>query len=93
MKAVAIALVLLLAGCGILDYATGIRADGTPMEGPSLVDSVGNAASGLLGPYGAIVGLALGWASREYRHYRLIQAGKKDDDRDGVEDPKPTTPA
>lgn len=92
MKTLLVVSLCLLAGCGVLDYAVGIREDGTPMEGPSIVDTVGNAANGLLGPYGAIVGLVLGWGAREYRHYRLIQAGKKDEDRDGVED-KPATPA
>ena len=75
-----------LYGCGFLDMVTGINPDGTSSGGPSIVDSVGDGAKSLLGPWGAVVGLALGWGSREYRHHRLIAAGKKDDNRDGIED-------
>lgn len=60
--------------------------DGTITTGPGVGDAIGNALSGLLGPYGGMVGLGVGWGLREYRHYRLIQAGKKDDNRDGIDD-------
>lgn len=87
MKYILATVLLAFTGCALLDYAAGIKEDGTPMEGPSVIEVAGDAAKGLLGPYGAIVGLVLGWGAREYRHYRLVQAGKKDDDGDGVEDP------
>ena len=80
-------LLLALAGCTVLDGLAGIKEDGTPMEGPSVVDTVAEGAKSLFGPYGAILGLAIGWGAREYRSFRLRQAGKKDEDRDGVEDP------
>lgn len=95
MKTFSCALLLCLGllGCGVLDTLAGHRDDGTPMEGPSVVDTATGVASGLLGPYGAILGLAVGWAVRERRHFLLIKAGKKDADGDGVEDPPaPATP-
>lgn len=87
MKYLLAASLVALAGCGVLDYATGIREDGTPMEGPALVDLAGEAAKGLLGPWGVAVAGFLGWGATSYRSYRLRQAGKKDENRDGVEDP------
>jgi hypothetical protein len=88
------ALMLLLAGCSVLDGLAGIRPDGTTVDGPSVVDTATEAAKGLLGPYGAILGLAVGWAVRERKHHLLIAAGKKDANRDGVEDPpSPAAPA
>jgi hypothetical protein len=84
-------LLLCVAGCTVLDGLAGIREDGTPMEGPSVVDTVAEGAKSLLGPYGVILGMAVTWAARERKHFLLVKAGKKDADRDGVE--VPPTPA
>ena len=95
MKTLAWAVLLCLGmlSCGVLDTLAGHREDGTPMEGPSVVDTVSEGAKGLLGPYGVILGMAVTWAVRERRHFLLIKAGKKDENRDGVEDPPaPATP-
>lgn len=81
-----------LYGCGFLDMVAGVHTnpDGTITTGPGVGDQV----AGLLGsflPWGAGGAGLLRWGLLEYRHHRLVAAGKKDENRDGVED-APTPP-
>lgn len=81
-----------LVGCGVLDLVAGVHTnpDGTITTGPGIGDYAAEGVKGLFGPWGATVGVALGWGLREYRSLRLRQAGKKDENRDGIEDPPAT---
>lgn len=73
-----------LTGCGVLDAVFLPAEDG----GTSVAESAG----GILGSIpviGTTLVTVLGfgrWGYVEYRHHQLIAAGKKDDNRDGVED-------
>lgn len=77
-----------LYGCGFLDMVAGVETgpNGEVIgAGPGLGDQIVGVASGVL-PYGVGVGALLRWGFLEYRHHRLVAAGKKDDNHDGVED-------
>lgn len=99
MKRVVIALWLLavvyLGGCSFMDMATGVIRDeqgnviGTSPESPAktALDFLG-----MFGPWGAGAAAVGRWGLVEYRHRALVKAGKKDDNRDGIEDP-PTPPS
>lgn len=89
-----------LYGCGFLDMVAGVQTgpNGEVIStGPGIGDHAIGLVSSLLGPWGATAGVALGWGFREYRHYRLVQAGRPDANRNGVDDevesPKPPTSA
>lgn len=78
-------LCMALAGCGVLDSFFLPSEDG----GSSTADGVGGIVNKVPGGIGAVLGVVLGaarWGYVEFRHRQLIAAGKKDDNRDGVED-------
>jgi hypothetical protein len=76
-----------LYGCGFLDMVAGVQygPEGQILTGPGVGDVIADAAASFL-PYGLGIGAAIRWGLVEYRHHRLVAAGKKDDNRDGVED-------
>lgn len=77
---------MLLGGCGFLDMATGINPDGSSAPGGgAIVDAVQGVANGF-GFWGGIVGGALGTGALWYRHLRILKAGKKDDNFNGIAD-------
>ncbi len=77
-----------LYGCGFLDMAMGMQDDGQGGVTSSPTAPI-NAIWGfveMLGPWG-LGAAALGrWGTVEYRHRRLIAAGKRDDNKDGIDD-------
>jgi len=83
----------LLYGCGFLDMVAGVQTgpNGEIIStGPGIGDHVSGLAGSLLGPWGVTAGAVLGWGFREYRHYRLIKAGRPDANRNGVDDEQET---
>ncbi len=83
------AALVLLSGCGIMNGLTGVEKDpqGNVITKPNPPI---NSIWGLLeiaGPWGIGIAALGRWGTVEYRHRQLIAAGKKDDDRDGNEDP------
>lgn len=84
------AALVLLSGCGLINAMAGVQTDA---EG-NVITTTPNAPINYVwslieqfGPLG-LGAAALGrWGTVEYRHRQLIAAGKKDANRDGVEDP------
>lgn len=86
---------LYIGGCTLMDSMAGVVRDeqgnviGTSPTSPL------ETASGFLsmfGPWGVAAGAAIRWGTVEYRHRALIKAGKKDANRDGMEDPPDVPP-
>lgn len=84
MRKVACLIMLFAGGCTVMDSVTGIRPDGSDAGG-GIVDSVQGIANGF-GFWGGIAGGALGTAALWYRHLRILKAGRKDDNFNGVAD-------
>jgi hypothetical protein len=83
-----------LYGCGFLDMVAGVQTgpNGEVLgAGPGLGDQIVGVASSYL-PYGGGLAVLLRWGLVEYRHHRLVAAGKKDEDRNGIEDPPSKAP-
>lgn len=80
-----------LAGCGLLDviFGTGPGGGATKNSPPS--DAIGGLVGTVVPGGAALIGM-LRWGYIEYRHHQLVKAGKRDDDKDGIEDP-PAPPA
>lgn len=83
--------IALLGGCGVLDAFFLPRPDGTPSTSQGAEGVVGNIPGG----YGTLIAGGL-WLLRhgyvEIRHFQLIRAGKKDDNKNGVDDALETRP-
>ena len=77
-------LMLLMSGCSYLDSAVGLNPDGSS-AGPGLLD-VASTTLNSLGVWGGVAAGAVGTAALWYRHFRILKAGKKDDNLDGVAD-------
>ena len=95
---VLLACMVFLGGCGLMDLATGLKKD---KDGNIIASDPNGGAAGTIagtliatGGVTGIVGTALGWLTRAYRHKRVVDSGKRDDDFDGVPDdqgrPTPT---
>jgi hypothetical protein len=80
-----------LYGCGFLDMVAGVQTgpNGEVLgAGPGVGDHIADVVGSVLPWAGGTAGVGglLRWGLLEYRSFRLRQAGKKDDNRDGVED-------
>lgn len=84
--------VLFVSSCAIMDDLAGIE------YGPDgkVISVKDNPITGIaiellyaLVPGGAVVGGGIGYAIKAYRRKRIIEAGGKDDNFDGVPDPEP----
>jgi hypothetical protein len=83
------AVLVLLSGCGLINAMAGVHTDENGVVTTSPNAPI-NTVWGLLeafGPWGVGIAAAGRWGTVEYRHRQLIAAGKKDANRDGVEDP------
>lgn len=87
-----LACMVFITSCGLIDKAAGIKRDDSGKvisveDNP--ITSTGQALLGaIFGPWGVAAGTVTAAAIREYRHYRIVQSGGKDDDRDGKPDPE-----
>lgn len=84
MNRVSCLILLLMSGCTALDSAMGIAPDGS-RTGPGIVDAVQGISEGF-GFWGGIASGVVGTAALWYRHMRILKAGRKDDNFDGIAD-------
>lgn len=85
-----------IGGCSFMDSMAGvIRDEQGNVIGTSPTSPADTAVGflGMFGPWGAGAAAVARWGLVEYRHRALVKAGKKDANRDGIEDPPAAPPS
>lgn len=86
MKWIVLAVPLIfLGGCAALDWFFATGPGGGTGDSPKPSDLVGTLIGTVL-PWGGGALATLRWGYVEWRHQQLVAAGKKDSNRDGIDD-------
>ena len=85
-----LACMVFITSCGLIDKAAGIKRDEkgvvVSVEDNPIVGTGTAIIGALFGPWGVAAGTVTAAALREYRHFRIVQSGGKDDNNNGIPD-------